>query len=155
MEGKFIMEAIFYYLKDLFDKFVIKMFFSYFVSTLLLVIGDFPDAYQLLVALIFLDLFTGLMKAMKCKNVSLRKSSQGIVKIFLYSITIAVGVLMDRGLFGKIPPFGFSYIITAYLMVNTAISVVKNLRCLGVPIPRGILTYLEDKLEELDKCPPR
>ena len=155
MEGKFVMEAIFYYVKDLFDKFVIKMLFSYFVSIAILIAGDFPEAYHLLVALLFLDLGVGLLKAVKCKNVSVRKASQGFIKVFLYSLTIAVGVIMDRGLFGQIPPFGFSYIITAYLIVNTALSVVKNLRCLGVPFPRGILTYLEDKLEELDKCPPR
>ena len=155
MEGKFVMETLFYYVRDLLDKFILKMFFSYFISTILLVAGDFPDAYRLLVLLIFVDLFVGLIKAFKCKNVSLKKSTKGFIKIFLYSITISVGVMMDRGLFGQIPPFGFSYIITAYLIVNTAISVIKNLRCLGVPFPQGILSYLDDKLDDLDSCPPR
>ena len=153
MEGKWVMEALLHYLKDLGDNFLVKFIFSYFTSITFMILGDFPDAYRVLVALLLLDLVTGLMKAIKNKNISTKKASYGIVKIFLYTVTISVGIMIDRGLFGHPVNFGFTYLINSYLLINTAISVIKNLQCLGVPIPKKILCLLEMKLKDLDKVP--
>jgi len=151
MEFSLLIYNVIHNLRSLSENFIMKFVMSVIVSTVMIVVGDMPDAYQLLVALLLLDLLVGLAKAIKKRNVSLHRACHGLVKIILYSVAIITGIIIDRSLFHCQVQFGFAYALNSYLVVHTGISIIKNLQVLGVPIPKNVLVILEKSEEKLGK----
>lgn len=111
------------------------------LSTLLVFLGGRPDdAAYALMALMALDLVTGIWAAYKARNLSsnigFRKT---LTKLVGYFIAVSVGNLIGT----MAPPLGFTrtFAIT-YLGVAEGISVLENLSAIGVKCLDGIADKL-------------
>jgi toxin secretion/phage lysis holin len=91
-------------------------------------------------ALVFIDAFVGVMKAVKLKTF---KWSQGfkrsIQKTGVYVAMILLAGILDL----EFPGHYASTTMKTFLMVTEAISILENINSLGWPVPLKLLEYLK------------
>jgi len=151
--GQFNRCVIWYYMKDLLDNFVIKLIAAFFVNSFILIHDNFPPkTFTIVTALGLIDLVVGLIKAIKNRELSLKKSSRGVIKVGLYVVLISVSVLVEHHFFGCTKEYGLTYFVSSYIIVNIAISIMENLRDLGVPVPQSCLRLFKKARNNIDSC---
>ena len=89
--------------------------------------------------LILIDTVTGVIYAVRTKNVNSRDFSRSPMKCLIYFIMLLVSRIVDRTL--PIPLA--SPIMDAFLVTTESVSILENFSKLGYPVP----TFLVNKLK--------
>ena len=101
-----------------------------------------PVLIVLLVTMI-LDYITGLVKAGMTGEINSTKGWQGLLKKLMYVVTVAIALVADYVIDYAAHQFGwelnmaayFAILVSVWLIINEAISVIENLSAIGVPMP--------------------
>lgn len=98
---------------------------------------------HLLILLMSLDIFTGLTKAWKEKNLWSRKSMFGFARKIMVFVVIILANVVDQilGLGGAV-----TYGAVIFYIVNEGLSIIENLARLDVLVPKN----LAEKLKSID-----
>ena len=107
-----------------------------------------------LCAVMVLDYLTGMASAWKSKELSSKKGVNGIIKKIGYLALVCVGMGVDWLISSGLRQIGvewehtifFGVLVTVWLIINELISILENLKKLGVPLP-GFLTVLVRRLK--------
>lgn len=118
----------------------------------------------ILVAVMFIDYATGLMAAShRGQQISSYRSVEGIAKKVCLLLLVAVGLILDmlivyvRELFGFDFPWSFvlSALIAVWLTANEIISVLENIRDIGVHIPPWLIPLVKNIKSKAEDIPPK
>ena len=112
-------------------------------------IGSFDLIFQILCILIVADYVTGLMKGAKNEGLSSDIGRRGLNKKAAILIIILLGHQVDR-IMGLPSPMIRTACITFYI-ANEGISIMENLKTLGVPLPEFLIKTLKIWKEESSK----
>lgn len=113
------------------------------------IVGSFDLIFQILCILIVADYITGLMKGAKNEGLSSDIGRRGLNKKAAIFIVILLAHQVDR-IMGLPSPMVRTACITFYI-ANEGISIMENLKILGVPLPEFLLKTLKLWKEESDK----
>ena len=97
----------------------------------------------MLCVVMLLDYITGMVAAWRSRELSSKKGSFGIIKKLCYLIAVCVGIIVDWVIYSGLDSMGvslgirvlFGVIIAIWLIINELLSIVENLRKIGVPLP--------------------
>ncbi|SCW57110.1 toxin secretion/phage lysis holin [Paenibacillus tianmuensis] len=104
-------------------------------------LGGWDTALKLLVFLMVADYVSGLLGAIKNKNVNSEVMFWGGVRKGIVLRVVALASMCDQFVGGDSPIFRT---ITLYFYAGReGLSVVENLGIFGVPLPTGLAKYLE------------
>lgn len=131
--------------------------FKYFVASvgtgLTWLFGAWDIALIVLIAFMFMDYLTGLLRAIVNKEVSSDVGLKGITRKATIFIVLIVAVLLDRLL--NTGTWVFRTLICYFYIANEGISLLENCAGLGLPIPdklKDALAQLKDgEKKELNK----
>ena len=113
-----------------------------------------------LLVLVILDYATGMTNAWIHRELSSNKGIQGIVKKIGYFIAIVVAMVVDYLIIQFAQYFNFNVppqativalLVTIWLILNEALSILENLDKIGTPIPnflKKLIERLKQKTEE-------
>lgn len=101
--------------------------------------APFDAIFYALIAFVIFDYITGVIKAIKQKNLSGEIGFWGITKKIIIFMVVAIGNILDKYVIGSGSAIR-SMLIFFYLS-NEGISIIDNLKLIGVPLP--------DKLQEI------
>lgn len=101
--------------------------------------APFDAIFYALIAFVIFDYITGVVKAIKQKNLSGEIGFWGITKKIIIFMVVAIGNILDKYVIGSGSAIR-SMLIFFYLS-NEGISIIDNLKQIGVPLP--------DKLQEI------
>ncbi len=115
-----------------------------------------------LAAVMIIDYATGIAAAWSCKLLSSRVGVKGIVKKVAYLALVAVGMVVDYLISSALVHVGvdisvnycFGMIVTIWLIINELISILENLKRLGIPLPDflvKIVSRLKNNVEDKTK----
>jgi toxin secretion/phage lysis holin len=104
-------------------------------------LGGWDIALRLLVYLMIADYVTGLLAAMRNKNVNSEIMFWGGIRKGVILLVVFLAVQLDQFVGGQNPLFRT---MTLYFYVGReGLSVVENLGIIGVPLPPAITKFLE------------
>lgn len=97
----------------------------------------------MLCVVMLLDYITGMVAAWQSRELSSKKGSFGIIKKLCYLIAVCVGIIVDWVIYSGLDSMGvslgitvlFGVIIAIWLIINELLSILENLRKIGVPLP--------------------
>ncbi len=132
------------------DVFTFKAALALLVCSSNWVFGTDKQAPLVIVVLIFIDTFTGVIKAFKLGHIQSRYFLGFAHKLFVYFLLILTASMVD-----KVTPIEFAKtIVYTFLAATEALSIVENLAIMGAPIPQGLVKKLkyvaESKKKEVD-----
>lgn len=98
-----------------------------------------------------IDYITGMISAWKNTELSSKKGLLGIVKKVCYVALVCVGMGVDWLIYSGMKQIGvdvnytifFSVLVTVWLVINELISILENLRNIGVPLPQFLLSIVK------------
>jgi phage-related holin len=131
--------------------FSIKTFFIKLLASLSLIFAPLLPIAVVLGILIFLDFVTGAYKAYKAgENISSRKMSHTVSKMFLYQIAIIAGFLAETYILMGIP---ITKIVSGFIALTELKSISENIASVtGINYWKKIQEYLKrPSLEEPKK----
>lgn len=105
------------------------------------------------------DYITGMIHAWITAAISSRTGIKGIIKKLCYLFAVAVGIVVDwiikaAGVEAGISIQNFHYIallVTIWLILNEAISILENVSAIGVPVPAFLKKIVEKLKTNTDK----
>lgn len=106
----------------------------------------------ILIFLMILDYATGMANAWLTRSLSSKRGIEGIIKKVSYLVVIAVGMVADYLIisFGKLltlqVPEGLTAVgllVTIWLIINEALSILENLQKIGTPLPSFLIKLIE------------
>ena len=108
------------------------------------------------------DYVTGMVSAWKTKALSSKRGAFGIVKKLCYLLLVGVGIGVDWLIYSGLQLMGvsigismfFGVLVTIWLIINELISILENLKKIGVPLPTfltAIVKRLKNTTEEIAK----
>lgn len=106
------------------------------LSTLL---GGWDVALYVLIGFIIMDYVTGMTAAYQLKQLNSRTGFKGITKKIMLFIPIMMAVMLDRLINTDI----LRNLATWFYIANEGLSVLENLGKIGILVPPGIATALE------------
>lgn len=117
--------------------------------------GQLAVPVIVLFTIVVADYLTGMLRAYLTRSLSSRRGFLGILKKLCYFVIIGVGAGADWLLKFTADTFSFPYdfpcavalLVTVWLIINELISILENLRGIGVPLP-GFLVRLIGRLKE-------
>lgn len=94
-----------------------------------------------------IDYITGMISAWKNTELSSKKGLFGIVKKVCYVALVCVGMGVDWLIYSGMKQIGvdvnytifFGVLVTVWLVINELISILENLKNIGVPLPDFLL----------------
>jgi toxin secretion/phage lysis holin len=113
----------------------VKLIFSIVADIFIYILGGWDISIQVFLIFILLDICTGLLCGYKTKNISSKKSYEGVSKKLGYFVAIILAVGLDR-LLGQTGVF--RTMLVYYLVATDGISIVENLAIIGVPLPEKL-----------------
>ena len=133
---------------------------SAFLAVAVNYVGIIAVPIIMLCVVMLLDYITGMVAAWRSRELSSKKGSFGIIKKLCYLIAVCVGIIADWVIYSGLDSMGvslgitvlFGVIITIWLIINELLSILENLRKIGVPLPGflgKILNRLKTTTEEL------
>lgn len=125
---------------------VLNLFIGSITYVISYYLGGWDMALETLVFMVVLDYITGIINGIVNKELNSKTSIKGLVKKFCYFIAVALGVLLDRYMNSDI----IRTMIIYFLVANDGISIVENLAKIGVPLPKQVITILEQMREKSD-----
>lgn len=128
--------------------------FSAAVAALLVYLDIMAVPVIVLCAVMVLDYVTGMAAAWKKKTLDSKKGVFGIVKKICYLALVCVGMGVDWLIYSGLKQVGvewsytifFGVLVTVWLIINELISILENLKKIGVPLP-NFLTALIRRLK--------
>lgn len=116
-------------------------------TTLVYFLGGWDIALQTLILVMILDYITGVIKAIKKKEINSKTGFWGIIKKFGYLIIVVLAVVMDKivGDTGAIRTM-----VIYFFVANDGISILENWGGMGLPLPKKIFDILEQLKNEND-----
>ena len=108
--------------------------------------GDLNGLFYALLLFIVMDYITGILSAIALKKVSSKIGSRGIVKKVFILIIVAVAHIIDVNIIGN-----GAVVMTAvecFYIANEGISILENAGKLGLPLPKKMVTILEQLKNE-------
>lgn len=125
------------------------------VSSLISYAGIIVVPFIVMVVMMIIDYVTGMVNAWLKKELSSEIGIKGIIKKVGYMALIAVAMgadyLIGSGLAAASVPIsynvGLGLLVTVWLTINEMISILENLRKLGVPLP-GFFTWFMERLRK-------
>lgn len=98
-----------------------------------------------------IDYITGMIAAWKSTELSSKKGLFGIVKKVCYVALVCVGMGVDWLIYSGMKQIGvdvnytifFGVLVTVWLVINELISILENLRNIGVPLPMFLLSIVK------------
>lgn len=108
----------------------------------------------MLCAFMVIDYITGMIAAWRNKNLSSKKGVFGIVKKISYLALVSVGMGVDWLIYSGLKQVGydsgytifFGVWVAIWLVINELISILENLKNIGVPLP-GFLVSVVKRLK--------
>ncbi len=105
----------------------------------------------ILCMVMMIDYATGMISAWKNSELSSKKGILGIIKKVCYLAMICVGMGVDWLIYSGITQIGieaehtvfFGVLVTVWLIINELISILENLRNIGVPLPKFLVTIVK------------
>ena len=125
--------------------------FSAAVAALLVYLDIMAVPVIVLCAVMVLDYVTGMVAAWKKKNLDSKKGVFGIVKKICYLALVCVGMGVDWLIYSGLKQVGvewsytifFGVLVTVWLIINELISILENLKKIGVPLPNFLTTLIK------------
>ena len=108
-------------------------FASYFL-------GGWDLAIQVLLIVLVIDYISGVLKAIKNKELNSATGLWGIIKKCGYLLVVALSVVVDKitGTDGVI-----RNLVIYFFVANDGISILENLGAIGVPLPQKLIDVLQ------------
>ena len=119
---------------------VIKVTGASIISGLTYLLGGWDMAIEVFCIMVVLDYLTGIMKGITTKNLSSYIGLKGIFKKICLFILIAVAVQLEK-LTNQ--PETIHVLLCYFLVVNEAISILENVKAMGITVPNFLTKYLE------------
>ena len=115
-----------------------------------------------MIAVMLLDYITGMAAAWSNKTLNSRCGVMGIIKKVGYLALVAVGMAVDYLITSALLQVGvdlqindcFGMIVTIWLIINELISILENLKRLGIPLPDflvKVVSRLKNNVEDKTK----
>jgi toxin secretion/phage lysis holin len=130
------------YFTKIFQMWQVKLF----IGSILVVFSPFKEILWILLVFIIIDTVTGCCNAIKSRKFSSKRFRKGVKKIITYSTSIVVVRLLEVGIAPLIQTNMITRLITTFLILTEAISILENLTMCGVPLPPGILRLILESL---------
>lgn len=112
-------------------------------------LGDFDGLMWALITFVVLDYLTGVLAAAVKKQLSSQVGARGIAKKLLMFVIIIIANIVD------VQVIGSSHVLRSvtimFYIANESISILENAGSLGVPIPKKILSVLEQLKDKQEK----
>ena len=104
-----------------------------------------------LIAVMVIDYVTGMVAAWKVKKLSSKKGAFGIAKKVCYLALVCVGMGVDWLIYSGLRQVGvawdytifFGVVVTVWLVINELISILENLKKIGVPLPKFLIALIK------------
>lgn len=116
--------------------------------------GEMRFIYALII-LMFIDMVTGVLKALKNKNLWSRKSTYGFGrKVLVFMIIILANIIDSTFNFNGV----LVYVTVIFYLLNEALSIIENYALLGGKIPKQLqeaLELLKEKNDAVDQIEKR
>ncbi len=104
-----------------------------------------------LCAVMLIDYATGMISAWKSADLSSKKGIFGIIKKVCYLVLVCVGMGVDWLIYSGMTQVGinlnytifFGILVTVWLIINELISILENLKNIGVPLPKFLITVIK------------
>lgn len=103
--------------------------------------GEINGLFTALLILAILDYVSGIIKSIIKKNVSSEIGYKGIIKKIGMFVVVALANIVDKVVFNN--SLFLRHGILILFISNEGISIIENLACIGVPIPKSIINALE------------
>lgn len=122
----------------------IKLFIIFMSTYLGYIIGGFDIMLQTLIIFIIIDYVTGIISAICKKNLSSDIGFKGIFKkiITLLLVGIATRIEIILGI------QEIRYVVISFYLANEGLSILENSHNIGIPIPKKIVSVLEQFKED-------
>jgi toxin secretion/phage lysis holin len=114
-------------------------------------LGGWDTSLKILVALMVVDYVSGILKAMKLKQLNSDVMFWGGIRKASILVVVALSILLDQMMGNESPVF--RTLAMWFYSGREGLSVVENLGILGVPLPswlKGILEQLQEKGDKKD-----
>ena len=134
------LNTIYEFIENVFDFSWLKAFFGFIGGIVSYLFGGMGFVIQILIALILLDLFTGVCSALVKQKLSSKNFSRGCWKLFSYIVVIFTIRMVELAVMGNIT--FFTNMLISLLIITEAISIFENCVILGVPIPRYFINFI-------------
>jgi toxin secretion/phage lysis holin len=105
--------------------------------------GSAQTLIHVLMALVIIDIISGMSVAMKNKQISSYGFSRAIWKFVAYIFVIFAVRLIEMGALGN--TYTFTTMMVGILSMTEGISVLENAILLGVPLPQSFLNLIQKK----------
>lgn len=123
----------------------IQVLISYIISGIIYLTGGFDKIYIALIICMILDYITGILKAVKKKQLSSRVGFIGISRKIIILIIVIIGNLVDMTINAE--GIVRNCIILFYIC-NECISILENGTVFNVPYPEKLKSILLDLKEK-------
>lgn len=125
--------------------------FAAAISALLCYLDVMAVPIVVLCVVMIFDYVTGMIAAWNTKTLSSKKGVFGIVKKICYLFLVCVGMGVDWLIYSGLRQVGvewnytifFGVLVTVWLVINELISVLENLKKIGVPLPKFLVTLIK------------
>ena len=125
--------------------------FSVLGSLALSYMGMITVPIVMLCFVMIMDYITGMAAAWRDGNLSSKKGAFGIAKKLLYLVAVCVGIVADWVIYSGLQAVNvslgvstfFGVLVAIWLIVNELISILENLKKIGVPLPKFLLSIVK------------
>ena len=136
------------------DERSLQVIFSAALAALISYLGVVAIPVTVLMAAMIIDYVTGMAAAWHNKKLSSKKGLSGIIKKISYLALVCVGMGVDWLIYSGLSQAGistehsvfFGVLVTVWLIINELISILENLKAIGVPLPT-FLTKIVKRLK--------
>ena len=125
--------------------------FSAALAALISYLGVISIPVTVLMAAMIIDYVTGMAAAWHTKKLSSKKGLSGIIKKISYLALVCVGMGVDWLIYSGLSQAGistehsvfFGVLVTVWLIINELISILENLKVIGVPLPTFLIKIVK------------
>ena len=133
------------------DERSLQVIFSAALAALISYLGVVAIPVTVLMAAMIIDYVTGMAAAWHNKKLSSKKGLSGIIKKISYLALVCVGMGVDWLIYSGLSQAGistehsvfFGVLVTVWLIINELISILENLKAIGVPMPTFLIKIVK------------
>lgn len=121
----------------------IKLVLTFLTTYIGYFLGGFDTMLGTLLIFIVIDYLTGILVAIYNKNLSSSVGFKGICKKVIIVLMVGIATRLEIALGLE----EIRYVVISFYLANEGISILENAALIGVPIPRKIISIL-DQIKE-------
>ena len=133
------------------DERSLQVIFSAVLAALISYLGVVAIPVAVLTAAMATDYITGMISAWHNSELSSKKGIFGIIKKVSYLALVCVGMGVDWLIYSGLDQAGistgnsvfFGVLVAVWLIINELISILENLKNIGVPLPAFLVTIIK------------